>query len=189
MSKKVKIFCPGIQVHNDEVLQIIKPGILNSTLCDYTLTSCIWGRAAENPEWLKKFKENGSFTLGSPSKLPELGSFGKLDEPMVIPYEEDDIDVVLISGSGTPDKFKNIANHYHDIPIINVDYKDVKVEKMWTEITNRDNVFNFKRSMVHTKSKKIQKYPYTVHHAPFCVREDVYAQQQILYRQNYNSRE
>lgn len=192
MSKKVKIFCPVIQTSDDEVLQIVKPGIINSDKCDYTLSSFLGSRIIENPEFAAKFKEDGEFYLGGHKNLPRLGSFGQLKERLLIPYEEDDIDVVLIHGSGNPEKFKKLADHYKHLPIINVDYKDVKIEKMWTEIIDRDNVFNFKRSMVHLYPDKpghVHKYQYPVHHAPFCVREDIHEQQTKLYRKNFRSRE
>ena len=202
MKDKIKILCPGIELGNDEVRQIVKPGIMNSDKCELILSSFFGFRLIDKSDMANKFKQNGGLWFG-PSTMkhpqPGLGTYtehlpdGRLAEPLWIPYEEDDIDVVLLHGSGNQDKFKSIAEHYKHVPIINIDYKDVPIEKMFVEILNRNNVFNFKRSMVNLNTKNrderaLVKYPYNVHHTAFCVREDILEQQNMI-NKRYHDRQ
>ena len=202
MKDKIKILCPGIQVGDDEVRQIVKPGIINSDKCEFVQSSFFNRRVIEDQKFADKFKQDGGYWYGPPTmeyQQPKLGTFtehlpdDRLAEPLWIPYEEDDIDVLLIHGSGHPDGFRSLANYYKHLPVINVDYKDVPPDRMYCEILNRDNVYNFKRNMVKedivnkqknviTRSVRVGKYPYKVHHAAFCVREDILEQQNKLMR-------
>lgn len=191
MKNKIKILCPGIQIGDDEVRQIVKPGIINSDKCDLVQSSFFNRRIIDNPAFADRFKRDGGHWFGHPKahKQPSLGTFsehlpdGRLTEPLWIPYEEDDIDVLLIHGSGPPDGFRALAKHYKHLPVINVDYKDVPQDRMFCEILNRGRVYNFKRSMVDLKNGKINKFPHHIKHTAFCVREDIHAQQSKMLRQ------
>ena len=192
MKKKIKILCPHIEVADDEVRQIIKPGIINSDKCELVQSSFICPMPINKSTFVDKFKQDGGCWLGHPSldhEQPRLGTFtehlpdGRLAEPIWVPYEEDDIDVLLLHGSGPSDRFRAYAKHYKHLPVINVDYKDVPTDRMYVEILDRDRVYNFKRSMVDGETGEISKFPHHIKHAAFCVREDIYAQQSKMLRQ------
>ena len=193
MKDKIKILCPGIQLGDDEVRQIVKPGIINSDKCEFVQSSFFNFRIVENPTFAEEFKLDGRYLYGSPvdsgHEQPPLGTFsehlpgGRITEPLWIPYEEDDIDVLLIHGSGPPDRFRAIAEHYKHLPVINVDYDDLPHDRMWVDISNRDRVYNFKRSMVDIKNGKVSTFPHHIKHTAFCVREDIHAQQNKMFRQ------
>lgn len=187
MSNKIKIFCPLIQLVNDEVSQICKPGIMNSDRCELVESSFFGFRILRDQIWANNFKKNGG------AQLPpnQEGTFGDEFREKWIVYEEEDIDVVILHGSGNPEEFKAAANHYKHLPIINLDYKDVAAKngnniinnRMFVDLATSNNVTNFKRSL--TKMHRgvphsIEKTKYEIHHSPYCVREDIYSKSKEL---------
>lgn len=191
MKNKIKVFCPHVEAINAEVSQIFLPGLLNGTKHELAISSILGSRIL-NREFMDKYKDRGGWDSG------EYGPTGEdvFSEKITwVPYEEEQIDVLLIHGSGNPKEFQEFANHYKHLPIINVDYKDVsnppRNDRMYIEILGDYNVTNFKRSMTILENGKpvdVQKYPYPVHHTPFCVREDILEQCDKLSRP-YNQRQ
>lgn len=176
---KIKIFSPHVGVSNDEVSQIIRPGLLNGTKHELAISS-ILGPRILNQEFMDKYKDRGGWDSGrwGPSGEDVFG-----EKIPWVPYEEEQIDVLLIHGSGMEKEFQRFAKHYKHLPIINVDYKDVsnppRNDRMFVELPRDYNVTNFKRSMTIMEKGKpggIQEFPYPVHHTSFCVREDILEQ-------------
>jgi hypothetical protein len=187
MKKKIKVFCPLVQLVNDEVSQICKPGILNSDKCELVESSFFGFKILRDQAWAKNFKANGGAQLA-----PNLeGTFGEPFKEKWIKYQEEEIDVVILHSSGNPDEFKAAAKHYKHLPIINIDYKDVAgIDKsksgefgnniinnrMHVDLGKEENIFNFKRSLTKMHlglPLEFEKTLYEIHHSPYCVREDI----------------
>ena len=148
MKKRIKILCPLIQIINDEVSQIIKPGIMNSDKCELIESSFFGFRLLQDPVWAEQFKSNN----GAHIPKGQEGTFGDEFKNKWVDYQEEEIDVIILHGSGPSDKFKKIANHYKHKPIINIDYKDVTDCKngnvindiMFVDLGDSSKIFNFK---------------------------------------------
>lgn len=145
----IRIHCPLIDIVNDEVKQIFKPGIDRSEKCELV--------PEEDAPW-----RGGPYTLwlrdgGDPTDIPA--------------------DVLMIHGSyGKPSNYQEFHDRYPQLPVIMVDYKDHPDRFYGLQFLKPVNdVTHFKRSLVHTSSGGIFKFQGAdVHHAPYCVREDLF---------------
>lgn len=151
----IRIHCPLIDLVNDEVKQIFNPGIQNSKLCTLVSEEDAPWKAGPYKLWIK----DGN-------------------DPKTIPA-----DVLLIHGSyGKTDNFQEFHDRHPQLPIIMVDYKDHPDKFYGTQFLKPKNkVTHFKRSMVDTSKSSIYKFSnIDVHHAPYCVREDLLDHMQNL---------
>jgi len=187
MKNKIKILCPLIQLINDEVSQIIKPGIMNSDKCELIESSFFGFKLLQDPVWAEQFKNN----KGAHIPKRQEGTFGDEFKNKWVDFQEEKIDVIILHGSGPTDMFKKIANHYKHKPVINIDYKDVADaiggniinDRMFVDLGAPGNIFNFKRSLTVMEKGlpvSLENTKYKIHHAPFCVREDVYQKSKEL---------
>lgn len=201
--KKIKIHVPGFLCGGDEVGQIVRPGVVNSEFCELATCSLLAPGTLINNKHVIKALTGGEHvlrsdhpmvrsTVGHCGSLPGLQRHINADGGITFTDEHDDIDVILLHGSMPVNFLKQYAELYEDIPIINLDYKDsIHKKEMFVEFEESPRVFNFKRSMVHFTGDEpphIYKYNYTVHHTAYCVREDIYTQQNKTFR-SYNKRE
>jgi len=144
----IRIHCPLIDLTNDEVKQIIKPGIMNSEKCELVSEQDAPWKAGPYKLWHK--------AGGDPTKIPA--------------------DVLLIHGSyGDKKSFQLFHDRHPQLPVIMVDYKDHADRFSGLDCINFNNsAFFFKRSVVNPAKQTIYEYPgIDVNHAPYCVREDL----------------
>lgn len=201
--KRIKIHVPGFLCGGDEVGQIVRPGVINSELCELATCSLLAPGTLINNKHVIQALSTGRHVLRSDhpmvratayhgKSLPGLQRHINADGGITFTNEHDDIDVLLLHGSMPPHFLKQYAELYENIPIINLDYKDsIHKKEMFVELEDSSRVFNFKRSMTHfprSGPPHIYKYPYRVHHSAYCVREDIYTQQNKTFR-TYNNRE
>ena len=195
MQKKIKIFCPKLSSNDDMVLQIVRPGIMNSDMCEFSHASLLDPQSQLFDEAFRQNIRSGRWTCKIPPETFKTFGIDIIqDEKHDLNMFLDDVDVVLFHGSGVEKSYRYIAEQskkfFPHAPIINVDYFDTPADRMHVRLNNMDqhNVYNFKRSMVDTNNGKINKFTHHIQHAAFCVREDIYTQQNKMYRP-YNKRE
>ena len=146
--KKVNIYCPFSTARAEENMQILQPGIENSSVCNLI----------NLPDQVR--------TLNHPD-----GPYTKT-APMVNGKPED-VDLMILHGCCTPEQAIVWREQYPDVPAIVLDYKDEK--KLWHPELRV--LAHFKRNMAirkHGKPLGIMDYkPHNVHHSPYCVRHDI----------------
>ena len=153
---KLRVHCPLIDLVNDEVKQIFKPGIENSDKCELVSEQDVPWRGGPYTLWLR----NG----GDPTNIPA--------------------DVLLIHGSyGKKENFQEFYDRHPQLPVVMVDYKDhADCFYGQHDIVTQEPIQYFKRSMVNTTDRSIYTYDNYIHvgHAPYCVREDLYSHMNTL---------
>lgn len=144
----IRVLCPLIDLTNDEVKQIIKPGICNSDQCELVSEEVVPWKAGPYKLWRK--------AGGDPTTIPA--------------------DVLLIHGSyGKVDNYQEFHDRHPQLPVIMIDYKDHADRFSGIDyIKLKNKAYYFKRSMVNTTTGQLYEYPgITAEHSPYCVREDL----------------
>ena len=144
MNNKINIYCPLIDLPNDEVSQIVRPGIMNSDKCE--LSQIPW-----KPHEYKKWKES-----------PESTSYP--DPDVILIHGSGNLDLFQECVDRFPKKpvivldYKDIPDHLHHI----IKHNNVTYFKRSMVELHRGNPI-----------KVITYDPHKVHFTAFCVREDI----------------
>lgn len=153
MSKLKRIYCPFHGAGAEENAQILQPGIKNSKLCELV----------ELPSKVR--------TLHDP-KGPYIDACPQTSG------RPEDVDLMILHGSMTPEQAIVWREQYPDIPAVMLDYKD-ELRLFHPDVRV---LCHFKRNMAirqHGKPLGVGTYgDKVVHFSPYCVREDVYQEMQ-----------
>lgn len=144
MTNKINIYCPLIDLPNDEVSQIVRPGIMNSSKCE--LSEIPW----KSFEY-KKWKESSDCANYPEPDVILLHGSGNLDFFQECADRFPDKPVIMLDYKDLQHKLFHVIKHKH------VTYFKRSMVELYRGNPIKVNTYD----------------PHEVHHTAFCVREDI----------------